>query len=323
MENPMSLPREKRTISAVPAGPKVAIQSYNSVSGKWEIAYDGQVFHSFAKKGWGKRTFANSTKLAHEGVTELAVVGDNKVDEKGNDEPKQSSFSIDERFEFVSEMVRMVRNGVTPSMIVSGPGGLGKSFTILEELEGLEEIQGSGQEGDYLVIKGFSTPKALFRTLQTSNDKLIIFDDCDSVLKDLTSQNLLKSALDSFNTRRISWNAESNDDLERSFDFTGRIIFISNMTYNKIPQSLVSRSYTIDLNMTTEDKLKRMETILPRLLSSQLDMPEKLDALEFVKEHVEDIVDLNFRTLIKVAKIRKGAKGDWKKMAEYMTVDQA
>lgn len=315
----------KRTISAVPTGPKVAIQSFNSVSGKWEIAYNGEVFHSFAKQAWGKRTFEKSTKLQKIGVTELAMVGGEKPDKKSTeeDEVKQSDFSINERFEFITELVNMVKDGVTPSMIVTGQGGLGKSYTVLENLNGMEEMEGLGHGGDYLVIKGFSTAKALFRTLQTANGKLIIFDDCDSVLKDLMSQNLLKSALDSFGTRKISWNAESNDDLERTFEYNGKIIFISNLPYNKIPQSLISRSYTIDLSMTTEDKLERMEYILPNLVPHQLDMPEKEDALAFVKEHAESINDLNFRTLIKIAKIRKGAKGDWNKMATYMTVDQS
>lgn len=316
--------QSKRTISAVPTGPKVAIQSFNSETNKWEIAYNGKVFHAFAKKAWGKRTFENSTKLQKIGVTELAMVGGGKPDEKTTeDEVKQSDFSINERFEFITELVNMVKDGVTPSMIVSGQGGLGKSFTVLENLEGMEEMESLGHSGDYLVIKGFSTAKALFRTLQTANGKLIIFDDCDSVLKDLMSQNLLKSALDSFGTRKITWNAESNDDLERSFEYTGKIIFISNLPYNKIPQALVSRSYTIDLSMTTADKLERMEHILPDLVPHQLDMPEKEDALAFIKEHAESINDLNFRTLIKIAKIRKGAKGDWMKMAKYMTVDQS
>lgn len=305
---------------------KVAVQSFNEETGKWNISFNGKVFHKFAIKYWGKKIFKNSKKLRKLGVQRLEFSDGTPWASTGNSSSKeiavevpvevvQSRFSIDERFEFVEELVQMVRDGVTPSMMVTGQGGLGKSFTVLEQVKDMQENR------DYIVIKGFSTPKALFGLLQRNRTKLLIFDDCDSVLKDATSLNLLKSALDSFGKRRITWNSTSNDDMETSFDFEGSIIFISNM--EKLPQPLVSRSYTVNLNMTTKDKLQRMKTILPEL-APELRIQYKIEALEFVKKHADKIKDLNFRTLIKVAKIRKGARGDWEKMAEYMTMeDQA
>ena len=299
---------------------RVAIQSYNAETGKWNISYNGKVYSKFAEKAWGKNLFKKSQKLRKLGVTELRVEGEENVTAMSNVMPEpevvQSRFSINERFGFIDELVGMVRDGATPSMMVTGQGGLGKSYTVLQNVKDLQENK------DFVVIKGFSTAKALFRLLQMENGKLFIFDDCDSVLKDPASQNLLKAALDSFGKRRITWNAESNDDLERSFDFTGKVIFISNMPFNKIPQALVSRSYTIDLSMTQADKIERMKEILPQLVEGEVTMKEKQDAMDFVEENAENIADLNFRTLIKVAKIRKGAKGDWRKMAEYMTMEQ-
>jgi hypothetical protein len=54
-------------------------------------------------------------------------------------------------------------------------------------------------------IKGFSTAKNMFRTLYENNGSTIIFDDCDSILKDAIAINILKAALDSYDKRVITW----------------------------------------------------------------------------------------------------------------------
>ena len=89
-----------------------------------------------------------------------------------------------------------------------------------------------------MVVKGYATPKALYGTLWEHRDKTIIFDDCDSVLKDAVSLNLLKGALDSYDKRTISWLQKGfiEDNLPNSFEFQGNIIFISNMSSDKLDQ---------------------------------------------------------------------------------------
>ena len=46
----------------------------------------------------------------------------------------ESRFSINERFGFVSDMVMMLARGDQASVVVTGPGGLGKSFTVTKTL---------------------------------------------------------------------------------------------------------------------------------------------------------------------------------------------
>ena len=114
----------------------------------------------------------------------------------------------------------------------------------------------------FTMVKGYSTAKGLYRTLFENNKSIIVFDDCDAVLKDPVALNLLKGALDSYGKRIISWNADMrDDDLPRSFNFEGRVIFISNMTQDSIDQAIRSRSMLIDLSMTADQKIERMETI--------------------------------------------------------------
>jgi len=46
-------------------------------------------------------------------------------------------------------------------------------------------------------MKGKSSPFGLYSTLYMNRNKLIVFDDMDSVFKDTDTVNMLKAALDS------------------------------------------------------------------------------------------------------------------------------
>jgi len=139
------------------------------------------------------------------------------------------------------------------------------------------------------------------------------------VLKDPVALNLLKGALDSYGKRIISWNADMRDeDLPRSFNFEGRVIFISNMDQDKIDQAIRSRSMMIDLSMTTDQKIDRMEHIAesPEFLP-EYDRAIKQDALALIREVKDEASEISLRTLISVSKIRASNK-DWKDLARYV-----
>jgi hypothetical protein len=131
--------------------------------------------------------------------------------------------------------------------------------------------------------------------------------------------NLLKGALDSYGKRIISWNADMrDDDLPRSFEFTGRVIFISNMDQSKIDQAIRSRSMMIDLSMTLDQKIERMEHIaLSAEFLPEYDKKVKTDALGLIRDIKEDCKEISLRTLIAVSKVRASNK-DWKDLATYM-----
>lgn len=245
-----------------------------------------------------------------------------------------SKFNINERFGFVENLVEMIAAGLTPSAVITGEGGLGKTYTVNKTLvaQGLKDLSDAGaleigstinRKDSYVTVKGYSTPKGLYRTLYENKDSVIVFDDCDSILKDPVALNLLKSALDSYGKRIISWNAEAgfgrDDELPRSFEFKGRVIFISNLSQDKIDQAIRSRSMMVDLSMTEDQKIERMETIA---MSDEF-MPEfeqsmKADALKVIKELKDDAKEISLRTLISVTKIRASGNKNWKGMAQYI-----
>jgi len=243
---------------------------------------------------------------------------------------RDERFGINTRFEFVTKLVNMVASGVQPSAVITGEGGLGKTYTVTKTLNdaGYTDISNLAdfQVGTiintkkcFTQVKGFSTAKGLYRTLFENNNSNVVFDDCDSDLKDPVAQNILKGALDSYGKRVISWNADMRDeDLPRSFEFTGRVIFISNLSQSGIDQAIRSRSMMIDLSMTSDQKLERMEHIAQSdEFLPEYDQSIKSDALALIREIKEDCKEISLRTLIAVCKIR-AANTDYRDLATYM-----
>jgi len=297
--------------------------NFDKNTGKYTVRIGDAKPFTTGKKSHIEWKFKQVTGMAmsYEEITAGAVEAKAKKDER---------FGINQRFEFVEQLVKMVADGVQPSAVITGEGGLGKTYTVTKTLESkgytdisdLAEFQvGSvvSMRKCFRMVKGFSTAKGLYRTLFENNKSIVVFDDCDAILKDPVALNLLKGALDSYGKRIISWNADFKDeDLPKSFNFEGRVIFISNMTEDKIDQAIRSRSMMIDLTMSLDQKIDRMETIA----QSAEFLPEysktiKSDALALIREIKDDVKEISLRTLIAVSKVR-ASNSNWKDLATYM-----
>lgn len=223
-----------------------------------------------------------------------------------------SDFNINTKFQFLGDLAEMVITGTTPSMVIVGEGGLGKTFAVNQAISHCYL-----EDHEYVFFKGYSTARGLYNTLYDNNGKIIVFDDCDSILEDKVAVNILKSALDSYEKRTISWLSKmtKSDVYPQQFDFTGGIIFISNKNKDKIDGAILSRSLVVDLSMTRQEKLDRMAFILKQVLPDY-SIEIKKDALAFLAEHGGD--NINLRTLIMVSKIRGQFPDTWTGLSEYM-----
>lgn len=302
----------KVSVKSTRSGSEIRIGDKSFRTSKTGVEMEKVVEYHFRKLTGEKKTFQN-------------IVGTTTMTES-----KTEKFGINARFSFVEKLVAMVAEGVQPSAVITGEGGLGKTYTVTKTLEAkgykdisdLAEFQvGSvvNMRKSFTFVKGYSTPKGLYRTLFENNKGIVVFDDCDAVLKDPISLNLLKSALDSYGKRIISWNAEMReDDLPRSFNFEGRVIFISNLDEGKIDQAIRSRSMMIDLTMTTDQKIERMETIAQSAeFMPEYDKTIVADAIALIRELKDDVKEISLRTLISVSKIR-ASNTDWRDLATYM-----
>lgn len=228
-------------------------------------------------------------------------------------------FGVNERFAFIEQMTDMVIKQQSYGLVITGSGGLGKTHTVLDRLvkAGLKE------DHDYVMIKGTTTPKALYRTLYENATKIVVFDDCDSVFDTETSVNILKAALDTYKIRKIKWLSERtafNSDLPLEFSFEGGIIFVSNLSHEDFEQTIISRSHYVNLDMTREEKMTRIESIAKEVLP-EVPMKLKDECLEVIKEILYAVKDLNIRTFIKVVQIRLDNKKNWKDLAIYTSIN--
>lgn len=289
--------------------------------------------------------------------------GDNKkVDKKETqelDEEGDQDNDINAKFKTYEKFVRMTAKGLTRSTIAYGGGGVGKTHTAMTQLKKMvnpetgkpfvfydhEKHEVGSNEYDAIKITGKATTAGLYKTLYQHNDKLILFDDCDEVLKDKDSVNMFKGALDSTGDgtiNNLSGKAikdDAGEPIPQTYTFKGRAIFISNMTSKEMPQALKSRSLRIDLSMNAQQTIDRIKSIAKVPNSEDLTNIELFDtsgkkikydhedmdrAIKFLDKYKNKMGDLNVRTLGSLIKIihddkEEGEKSDdWINTAKHM-----
>jgi len=110
-----------------------------------------------------------------------------------------------------------------------------------------------------------------------------------------------------------------DDELPQSFEFKGRVVFISNLSSSSLDQAILTRSMVVDLTMTTEQKVERMRHIATEAdFMPDFDKQFKTDALDLIASIRDEVKELSLRTLIQVVKIRKSnPNNNWKDLATY------
>jgi len=245
------------------------------------------------------------------------------------------------RFEVLKDMTRAVKEGNVRAMIVTGPPGVGKSFGVDEVLAKDDLFNTLGQrKPKYEIVKGAMSAIGLYSKLYEYSEKgnVIVFDDCDSVLLDDLSLNILKAALDSSSKRTISWNTDSrilrSEGIPDRFEFKAGAIFITNIKFENVRSkklqdhlaALESRCHYIDLQMdTTREKCLRIKQIVTdgMLDSYEFEDIQRDEVVDFVIENQNRMRELSLRTVLKIADLRKSFATNWKAMAEVTVMKRA
>ncbi len=248
------------------------------------------------------------------------------------------------RFAILDEMAKATTNGGIRAMIVSGPPGVGKSFGVEQQLEKASMFDRlAGKTLKYEVIKGAMTALGLYATLFKHSDKnhVLVFDDCDSILMDDLSLNILKAALDSGKRRRIYWNSDSSmlrrEGIPDAFDFNGSVIFITNIKFDHLKskklqdhlEALQSRCHFLDLTIDTErDKLLRIKQVhrdtdggLFRDYGFEFDEGDQV--LQFMWDNKARLRELSMRMALKIADLVKVNSSNWRALAESTVMRRA
>lgn len=174
---------------------------------------------------------------------------------------EEAAARIAVRYDAMERMMKRIVEKRVPSLIVSGPPGLGKSYTIEKALDEAfpdgaeiapvyrddavdpdaepgEQSQGDVSEGElhYDVVSGSISAVGLYQALwYTRNGGILVLDDCDDVFRDETALNILKAALDSKKVRTISWRKEAkwlaDYGIADRFAYKGHVVFLSNIDF--------------------------------------------------------------------------------------------
>jgi len=242
-----------------------------------------------------------------------------------------------ERFSILDDMTRAVKKGDVRAMIVTGPPGVGKSFgveKVLAKHDVFATVAQNEKLKKYEVVKGAMSAIGLYKKLYEFSDKkcILVFDDCDSVLLDDLSLNILKAALDSSKKRMIHWNTDSrllrSEGVPNQFEFKGGAIFITNIKFEHVRSkklqdhlaALESRCHYLDLTIDTDrEKLLRIRQVVSEcgmLDEYEFSDLEKEVLIDFIDEKQGRLRELSLRMVLKLADLKKSMPGNWRSVAD-------
>jgi hypothetical protein len=243
-----------------------------------------------------------------------------------------------ERFEILDDMTRACKKGDVRAMIVSGAPGVGKSFgveRVLGKHDLMADIANDSKLKKYEIVKGAMSAIGLYSKLYEYRQEksILVFDDCDSVLLDDLSLNILKAALDTSKKRNIHWNTDSrllrSEGVPNSFEFRGGAIFITNINFANVKskklqdhlKALESRCHYIDLTIHTErEKMLRIRQIVSdgMLAEYEFTQEQTQELVAYVDANKSRLRELSLRTVIKMADLMRtfGKDGKWQRVAQ-------
>lgn len=240
---------------------------------------------------------------------------------KGAEDQDIDRMTYEEQLESLKTGMKLLMSNATNAMFVGGRGGTGKTQTVEDMLHAAGKRDGEG----YFKITGSATPVGIYRILYNHRNDIILFDDSDSALNDQEGRNLFKAAADTKKVRKISWmkggknfvdpsdfDEDADDDtLPRYFEFTGKIIFISNLPLNKLDPdgALQTRGYVLNVDPTNEEIYEFMYKIadkIPLEVDYKLSTQARHEVIEVLRSRKIPEKKANLRSLVRALNTRAG-----------------
>lgn len=230
--------------------------------------------------------------------------------------------AYEDQLEDLKALITLTVKGASNALFVAGRGGVGKTFTVEEQLNKLGLRDGDG----YFKQTGSASAAGIYRLLFQNRKSIVLFDDADGALADQDGRNLIKAATDTKKVRKLAWakNAKNLVDgdeitdaqidagmLPTAYEFTGRVIFISNLPIDKLDpdRALRTRALMISVDPTDQEVLDFMRKIVDKI-----PLEDGLSLEHGEREEVITLIDggnkadLNIRKLVRSLNIRASAK---------------
>jgi hypothetical protein len=160
---------------------------------------------------------------------------------------------IAENFEAMMDTVECIMDPFNPikALTVTGASGIGKSYNLIKRLE---EAHDTGF-CNFHYLNGKCTGLGLYQALYNARNlgDVLLMDDVD-VFDTEDKLNLLKASLESDDKRIITYMSSSrvlaDNGIPTQFEFSGKVIFITNKDLVKISQANSALSPHVNALMT-------------------------------------------------------------------------
>jgi hypothetical protein len=162
--------------------------------------------------------------------------------------------ALDRKLQLVNDRVTAVVRRFATGMYLCGGGGLGKSYSVYQQLERLDS--------DFRPFNSRMTGKGLFLALKKAPDAVHVLEDMERVTSDRDAQGVLRSALWSQGDRErvVTWTTADGD---QRFTFSGGVIMLANRPLDDLPElrALASRIPVYHLDVSGAEMAAQMRRI--------------------------------------------------------------
>jgi DNA polymerase III delta prime subunit len=233
---------------------------------------------------------------------------------------------LEARYASTESYIEKMSTGKLRSLIVNGPPGVGKTYSVENYLK---KYAGS----NYKMITGQMTPLSLYGHLYKNKvaGSVLVLDDIDSVFKKLEGVNILKAAMDTKEIRNISWASSTHLlgalGIPGTFEYSGGVILISNVGFDatdkKIGEhlnALKDRSFSISISDRSNESLFKQVCfmVLKRDLLKEFNFTntQKTQLLKYIEENLSCMNTVSLRVAFKLAMLIQDDPLGWKSLAD-------
>ena len=205
------------------------------------------------------------------------------------------------KFQMVRDFTGEVAEGRTGGFYLFGPGGCGKSYSILDELK--------RRCVPYRLFNSRMTGRGLYNALEAYPDGLHVLEDMEQLFRDSGAKGVLRSALWSQSggearrpqERLVTWTSYK---MEHQFVFTGGIIMTANRPFPPDPEleAVKTRIAYLQLVVSDNEMIALMRDVSARGFREDGDRVEPDECREVCEHLIAQAQGLNrqldMRTLI-------------------------
>lgn len=183
--------------------------------------------------------------------------------------------------EKIRNQVNSVISGIQHGCILCGGIGLGKSYSVKQQLKDNNYSEGK----NLVILKGNCDAKTLFETLYNNFNSVILIEYGDNLISskaDDETINIINSALNIGKKRVIS--CEIDGEL-KSFNFNGSIIILTDCSSDKIHSSLKDYVFVQELDFDAQQNINNIKTMSSNLLNDIISYDAKNESYNYIDKH--------------------------------------